>query len=356
MADKKNRCLLSVASYKYLPMAFVLADSFIAKNPDCDVFLLAIDLSGRQIKSVTWPVPPFVKLLGLDDIENPLLQKTRQYFDVFELCCAAKSFLLEQTLFKAGYEKAILLDPDIVCYAPFDQVWSALEYTDLAVTPHTSSPMPGDGLLPDDREFVNAGFINGGFWAAKRSNKSKECLDWMIGKVSDFGFFLPQINLYADQTWMSCLPWFFPDSALVMRNPGMNVAYWNLHERTLSLEDGGIFSNRERLIFFHFSGYDNKQPGQLTKHTSRKFSKNNEMILQKIIAEYNKQLVATTRKLPRLEPDFPCGDLEIHERLKKYEAVRGEKLKFSFNRRGLSIISKTRALLHTVNERIGKDK
>ncbi|HHT9138681.1 MAG TPA: glycosyltransferase [Candidatus Wunengus sp. YC60] len=354
MITKNNRCLLTVATYSYLPKAVVLIESFIINNPGCDVLLLVPDVSHDKIKSVEWPIPPFVKMIGIDDIENPLLQKMKQYFDAFELCCAAKSFLLEHGLFKEGYEKAILLDPDIVCYASFDQVWSVLDHADVALTPHTCSPMPDDGLLPDDCEFVNSGFINGGFCAVKRTENSKKCLNWIIEKVFNYGFFIPQINLYADQTWMSCLPWFFPNNTLILRNSGMNVAYWNLHERELTAEKGAIFSNDERLVFFHFSGYDEKNPGQITKHSLRKFSENNNIILQNLVDDYRKKLENIIQNMPQLIPDMPCNNLPIHTRIVIYEIVRGEKIKFIANMQQKSNFGRHDSIFRKVREMLRK--
>jgi len=357
MIVKKDRCLLTVATYTYLPRAFVLIDSFRLNNPDCDFFLLVPDLSHEKIKSVKFPCPPGVKILGIDDIERPSFHTMKEYFDAYELCSAAKSFLLDHCLFREGYEKAIFLDPDIVCYGSFDKIWSALDQADLILTPHIFSPMPDDGLSPDDRDFVNSGFINGGFWAAKKSENTKKCIHWMIEKVKYFGFFIPQINLYADQTWMSCLPWFFPENTLILRNSGLNVAYWNLHERKLSQVNGDIFSNRERLVFFHFSGHDDKNLVQLTKHSLRKYSENNNLILQKLIEDYHRNLENKIHNLPQLIPDLPCSNLPIQKRIVLFEKIHGEKVKFidtmhdNFHFRRLDlIIHKVRKMLRKITK------
>ncbi len=54
----------------------------------------------------------------------------------------------------------------------------------------------------------------------------------------------------------------------VLRDPGYNVAYWNLHERAISLE-GGPHVNGLPLHFFHFSGFDPDQPSVLSKYQDR---------------------------------------------------------------------------------------
>lgn len=328
MTQQQHNCLLSIATYSHLPRAFVLAESFLSHNPHCDVLILTPDLSPKKIKSAEWGAGLPVKILGLDDLEEAIVQSMHQYFDAFEMCCAMKSFLLEKALFKYGYEKAVVLDPDIVCYAPFDPVWAALERSNIAVTPHTSSPLPADGYAPDDQEIVNAGFVNGGFWAAAQRGEVKSCVQWIQEKVIHLGFFIPKINLYADQTWMSCLPWFFPEHTVILRNPGLNVAYWNLYERKLAYENGHYICNGERLVFFHFSGYDEEQPEKLTKYKIRVSPSETAEVLGKLLKDYGGRLAKAKKSLPALAPDQACSTLTLQARLQIYERLQGKKLLF----------------------------
>ncbi len=320
--------MLSVATHQYLPKGIVLADSFIEYNPDCDVIILVPDISQSMIDSREWPFSSSIRLIGIDEINDTSLKKMHRYYNAFELCCSAKSFLLEYALFKVGYEKAVLLDPDIVCYATFEDVWTAMDKAAVALTPHIFSPLPDDGCLPDDREIVNAGFVNGGFWAAIRSDTTKKILDWMKNKVIHFGFFIPERNLYADQTWMSCLPWFFPQHVLLLRNQGMNVAYWNLHERRLTNRNGVFFSEAERLVFFHFSGYDDNQPARLTTHTLRNLSGENAAVISMLLDDYRKELYHCVGSLPHVKLDHPCSNMPLSKRLKTYESFFGDKPEF----------------------------
>jgi hypothetical protein len=345
MAETEKRCMLTVATYRHLPMAFVLVESFADNNPGCDIVIFVPDLSRERIETVKWPLPSSVKILGLDDIADPLIQKMHQYFDAFEFCCAAKSFLLEYALFMCGYNKAIFLDSDIACYSSFDRVWSILDEGKMIVTPHTNSPMPEDDFKPDDREYTCAGFINGGFWAAVRNNSTRKILSWIKEKVNHFGFFLPEINLYADQTWMSCLPWFFPDNTIVVRDRGLNVAYWNLHERQLRQEDGVVLSDGEKLGFFHFSGYEINNQNRLTIHTLREYTGDNNLILRKLVEDYRMKIDKAITSLPQLEPDVPCCSLPLNKRVKKYEVLEGRKPKFFSELQKLSILGRAKGLV-----------
>ena len=53
------------------------------------------------------------------------------------------------------------------------------------------------------------------------------------------------------------------------RDPGCNVAYWNLDHRDLTIDAGSYQVNGLPLKFFHFSGYSPEQPHLLSKHQSK---------------------------------------------------------------------------------------
>ena len=55
----------------------------------------------------------------------------------------------------------------------------------------------------------------------------------------------------------------------VLRDPGCNVAYWNLPSRHLRHGKEGYEVDGRPLRFFHFTGFDPAQPDRLSKHQDR---------------------------------------------------------------------------------------
>ncbi len=70
--------------------------------------------------------------------------------------------------------------------------------------------------------------------------------------------------MFTDQRWVDFVPSFFEH--YILKDPGYNVAYWNLHGRELRAESDGYLVDGAPLRFFHFSGFDPRRPWLLSKH------------------------------------------------------------------------------------------
>jgi hypothetical protein len=61
------------------------------------------------------------------------------------------------------------------------------------------------------------------------------------------------LGIFVDQKWCNLVPCLF-ENVKVLRDPGCNVASWNLSCRTVSIgSDGIIMCNEVPLKFFHFT-------------------------------------------------------------------------------------------------------
>lgn len=332
------RCLVSIATLSYVPRALVLMSTFLETNRGVDVILFVPDLSEAAVRAATWPLEERLTVLGVDAILDTTLAGMHTYMTAFEFSCAMKSFALHHVLFSLRYEQALLLDPDIACFAGFERTWSHLAQASICVTPHSNTPQPDDGKMPDDREFLNAGFVNGGFWALKRTDEARRCLNWIKAKVTHFGFFIPRLNLYADQSWMSAIPWLFPSDTEVIRAPGYNVAYWNLHERSLAFVAGKYCCGGEPLVFFHFSGFDESNPGRLTRHSDRRHDAPTEAALAQMLDHYAERLRKAAAVVPRIAPDRPCATAALYKRLRQYRAMHGASAQFQLGPKQLWLL------------------
>jgi hypothetical protein len=126
-----------------------------------------------------------------------------------------------------------------------------------------------DGKCPSDIELLRFGAFNLGFIGVRKCEEAFQFLDWWSKRCLAFGFYEPQIGLAVDQKWMDLSPAFFPNMK-ILRDPGLNVAFWNLHERVVSSHDGDwLVNGRYPLRFFHFSSFNPNSPHAIAHKQSR---------------------------------------------------------------------------------------
>ncbi|MFN0050084.1 MAG: hypothetical protein ACKVOU_13255, partial [Cytophagales bacterium] len=96
---------------------------------------------------------------------------------------------------------------------------------------------------------------------------------------------------FVDQLWMNLVPIYFEKYTKVLFHKGLNVAYWNLHERNIHLNDQSkYFIETYPLVFFHFSGYNPIKPSIVAKNQNRINFINRPDILQ-LFEEYRNDLI-----------------------------------------------------------------
>ena len=188
-------------------------------------------------------------------------------YNVLELATAVKPAFLRHLLTPApkgsGTQAVCYLDPDVEVYHPFPEVAALAEEVGIVLTPHVLHPLPRDGYLPDERSLMLAGLFNLGFICVGPT--AVPFLDWWHERLRLDAVVDPANALFTDQRWVDWVPSLF--ASHVIDDHGMNVAYWNAHERPLErADDGTVLAAGTPLKFFHFSGYEIDEPWRLSKH------------------------------------------------------------------------------------------
>jgi hypothetical protein len=112
-----------------------------------------------------------------------------------------------------------------------------------------------------------AGSFNTGFVAASGSAAARAALRWWAARLHEDAGVAPHRGLVWDQRWMDLVPGLFAD-VHILRDPAVNVAYWNLPQRGLARDAAGWTVAGRRLALFHFSGFDPANPTRLTRHAT----------------------------------------------------------------------------------------
>jgi hypothetical protein len=206
------------------------------------------------------PVPEEgVRLLGLSELANSGPAEMRYYFDAFEICNALKPFLVRH-LFTQGIEQVIYLDSDIMAVGSFERVWRWMEEKSLLLTPHQLAPPPLELSYTNEASIADMGFLNGGFAAWLRGGGAEAILDWMCSRFPIHGFCDRQAGMFVDQKLLPLVLQYFPAETEVLRDPGLNVAFWNVHERNVERQGRSYRVRGEEVVFFHMSGFRLAKP------------------------------------------------------------------------------------------------
>jgi glycosyltransferase involved in cell wall biosynthesis len=291
--DRRGVAAATVCTLDHLHFALALASSLHRHEPDVALYILVVDGDGADLP----PVEGCTFLRGsevalFDDLYLPLK------LSAMELCCAAKPFLLEHVAAVSGRSVVVYLDADIYLFAPLARLREAAAQSDFVVFPHTFAPMPRPELQwerPTLGQLAFAGVLNAGLFAFRVGEAAERFLATWRELVTQPGAFLESRGAQTEQNafnWVVA----FADDVRVLRDIAYNVAYWNLHERSLrwsaTTPAGPEFTvDGEPLVAFHFSGYLPDDPSRLSVGDQR----NNvhcDRALARLLAFYTDELAA----------------------------------------------------------------
>lgn len=256
--------VFTIIARNYLAHARVLAASLARHNPRARLCVIVLDdLEGTLSTEPTFDI--------LHAGELPFDPPSDFYtmaaaYDVTELATAVKPWVFEH-LFTRGAEVVIYLDPDIEVFDSLGPLEPLTRTHGLVLTPHITEPLPPDGQHPSERDLLIAGIYNLGFLALS-AEAAKTFLPWWRQRLRRDCLNDPAHGLFVDQRWIDFVPALFAPA--ILKDPGYNVAYWNLPHRVLARQEDGkgdrIFVDERPLRFLHFSGFSPRAPHLLSKH------------------------------------------------------------------------------------------
>jgi glycosyltransferase involved in cell wall biosynthesis len=253
-------CCFTIVSNNYRHFARTLVESVRRHSPDVDAFVALCDR------------PPATRD-PRDDYEEipiaalPLPQPDRFTFQytILELNTAIKPWVVE-ALFDRGYERVVYFDPDICLYGPVAPIFERLDDAEIVLTPHLTGQLD-DGKRPDELMILQSGTYNLGFIALRPTASTRRFVKWWQGKLlRDCVVDIPR-GLFTDQKWIDLVPGMY-GGVRIERDPGWNVAYWNLNHRNVRESGGTVTVDGAPLLFFHFSGFTSGERS-LSKHQDR---------------------------------------------------------------------------------------
>jgi len=265
MVMKQQRAIFTIISINYINFANVLAKSLIESHTKLRLICFISDITEKEwndmnIEDTIYFDPMFVNNNMVNDLSNRAMK-----YNITEFNTSIKPGIILYLSIK--YDKIIYLDPDIYVFGDLQYVFQLLDMYNIIITPHITQPI-NDSYSPNEINFLRVGTYNLGFIAIKCNDETNRMLSWWSSRLSDFCYNATQEGLFTDQKWIDLVPSLF-GGVYILKNPGYNVAYWNLHYRYLEKLGSGYYVNKLPLIFFHFSGFNVSQIFTISKYQDR---------------------------------------------------------------------------------------
>ncbi len=258
--------ICTIVAKNYLAAARVLGESLREHHPEVGFHVLVVDAPDGFFDPADEPFA----VVDPHDIGLPDFERMAGIYTVLELSTAVKPWLLKHLLDRSDDGRVMYLDPDIRLYGRIDDVFDAIGEHGLVLTPHNTAPIPRDGRRPAEQDIMVAGAYNLGFIGVGRGEFADFLLDWWSERLEHDCVADPENGLFVDQRWIDLVPG-LAENYLLLRDPGFNLAYWNLATRSVTKDEqgGGYTVNGAPLRLFHFSGFDPKRPHVLSKYQDR---------------------------------------------------------------------------------------
>lgn len=242
-------------SYSYLNRARVLARTLKTIHPDWVLWAVLTDKAPEEFRS-NLEDEDFDGVLTAEDMFGEETETWLFGHDVVEACTAVKGKACVELLSRPDCEKLFYFDPDIALINGMEEVVDLLDHHSIVLTPHQTDPEPRDdsrAIMDNEISSLNYGVFNLGFVAIASDKEGMRFAQWWDDRLRDWCHDRLDIGVFVDQKWCNLVPCFF-DNVKVLRDPGYNVASWNLSQREMHFDDTGQAQiNGRPLRFYHFT-------------------------------------------------------------------------------------------------------
>lgn len=263
-------------TFSYLSKARVLASSLKHIHPNWDLYALITDITPPEV-NFTLDDEDFDQVIWSKDLNIPNFNNWIREHNIVEACTAVKGAALYE-LSQLKYDIVVYLDPDIAVFGKLDDIINRLTSHEILLTPHQLSPEhPEDAVAIKDNELCSLthGVYNLGFVAIRTQGEGVRFAKWWRDRLLKYCREDIPNGMFTDQRWCDLVPAFF-DNVNIVRDPGYNVASWNLSQREVQFSDcGSILVNGSPIKFFHFT-----KLGPLGKKMTERYAADNTEVYE----------------------------------------------------------------------------
>jgi hypothetical protein len=242
------------AAVNYLPKVRILCHSIRKHHPEAVVHLVLADERPPWLRAED---EPFDDILGIEELGIPDWRAWTFTHGIVELSTAIKPFALKHLLHLPDCGTVLYFDPDMVLFSRVDDLLTALDGSNLALTPHQNKPEETlDAILDNEVASLKHGVFNLGFIGVRNTEEGRRFADWWAVRTYHLCRAEVENGLFTDQKWVNLAPVFF-EGVTIVKSSRHNVATWNLTTRRVAGDfERGFTVDGEPLGFYHFTGFD----------------------------------------------------------------------------------------------------
>jgi hypothetical protein len=303
LLEKEKTTAFTVITPNYLAHAYAVRDSFLQHNPNYNFIICLIGYE-EQV-----PINKNCSILFINQLKDDRIKGMTERYNPFELSCALKSFFARHIFAHfSQVDRLIYLDSDILVFGQCKKISEAA----IIISPHRTVNV---NYLPGLENFstislLRYGVYNAGYFELLRKTETFIFLKWWQNLMEKYAYDKPGEYLFTDQLWLTSVPSFF-DDLFINKNPGYNVAFWNLLERKVSEKENSWFVNSEPLVFFHYSKYNIEEPLKLVNFNHPYLSFTQFPELKPLFEMYRKSLLkAGYEEIKNLAYPFPLKHMD----------------------------------------------
>lgn len=267
-------CYTSI-TFSYLAKARVLGWSLKRFHPD---WVITVCITDREPDGFEFDLEkePFDRVIWGGDLPIDNIQSWLFRHDVVEVCTAVKGPVMKLLTEEPDVEKIFYIDPDIAVFSTLEPLVDMLDETSILLTPHQLEPESERMAITDnERTSLRLGIYNLGFIGIRNDDSGRKFARWWNDRLLDYCYDEPEQGIFVDQKWCDLVPALF-DGVRIVRDPGYNVASWNLSNRHVSITDNGdVLVNGGLLRFFHFT-----KLGELGDRMTQRYAQGNTEVYE----------------------------------------------------------------------------
>ena len=254
---------LTISPQSHLHEALTTADSFLEHNKDIDYTILVTD---QEDFTELQKFYPSISFKCVNDINYEILNEISEIYTELEFAYALTPFVIKHLLDKS-YDQVLFLKLETLVLGKLDPLFIELNHRSAIVTPHLLFPDISVTNINQEVDVLMAGVFNGGIVGFRNTTEALKYLNWWGQKTKSQCFRDISNGLHFEQRWLDFITSYIVDLGVV-RNAGVNVAHWNLHERKLKIVNGMLYAGGDKCLVFRFSGYDENNSANLSRHKS----------------------------------------------------------------------------------------